>query len=652
MLRLQRVTLRGQLTIIMALSAPTRSATLLAAKRGVIVNLINDQTSDSTFEIVSVIEKTFTVLGAAPYVDATTGNVTIPNCGFFTDGNGALIPDLSNIQAKFVDGYSGLVAGDKVLYYQDTTTGIYHIEKAKSVTGQMTDYAYVVTAAAYAMTFGGTLYFDSGLPNVSTISNPSPIQKFGPVITNHNQDATAWLDDNGSVVYVKLNAATAATTYGVVLNYTYYGLLSNSAQVRLLKQDGTIGIYNVAPNNLGVVSNQGIGGTTEFSSVDTSGAAGDTGVLAQYILLANNTVSVIGNVAPATTPYINTGLSADYGAGSTALSATIGGVLQLSPTTPVFYYDTASPYSATNMGYVTIGYAKTVARTAAAPATSITYILAAGTNTIAAVLFKTNDKLVTGGYAYRLSNVATGSVINGIQYYDYPCYVDGVYKTLRSALPALFNGTGLFYYTTDASGNVIASAQVTTPVNTIFNTNNAMPNAIYSDHFNIGGLPTAKDYVTNSATMYYDVIYDSITGLAINVVASTLSTNCRVMYVQTDSITGYATAVYFDANPGVAYIAAAAPVIVTANTVAATATLVSVDSKTNIATYSVTFSGTSSAATTATLVNGIWGTAAGSWVNATATTLTLTTTTDSAATITFSVQLTGNGAPAPTITLS
>jgi hypothetical protein len=101
------------------------NSTDLSAIKGVVVKLISTDT-DSKAEAVLVVEKTAAYLSSAPIVNSTNSTVTIAGV-------------LSSVSTSKVEGFSDLASGDVVLWYKDNA-GNYHLEKATSAAGSMSNH--------------------------------------------------------------------------------------------------------------------------------------------------------------------------------------------------------------------------------------------------------------------------------------------------------------------------------------------------------------------------------------------------------------------------------------------------------------------------------------------------------------------------------
>jgi hypothetical protein len=216
----------------------------IASKKGVIVEFV-DNDFDSKADKVILIEKTVGKLAAAPGVSAA-GMVSIPGV------------TATALPASQITYPTGLVKGDIVLYHTTIEDGIRvtHVEQPKTVTGTMTAYNNIDKA----ITFGGAIYPVSGLDytfKFDTLNNS--LDKFILATNgNYNLGATGYLDDNGDLVQIILDAA-AAKNYLVVLglaggldaesntqgtwNYSYV------VQAQVVLTDGSTKIINISKVN-------------------------------------------------------------------------------------------------------------------------------------------------------------------------------------------------------------------------------------------------------------------------------------------------------------------------------------------------------------------------------------------------------------------
>ena len=498
-----------------------------AQHKGVTVQLIKTD-GDNFIDIVNVTEKEVLKLGAAPVVNATTGNVTIPG-----------IPGLTDYKASYVLGYSGLAAGDWVLWYRDAY-GTYHIDKAQSITGQMTSftpgpnlgYGWLDT-----MTFGGALKFNTGLIYTATDAMDYPIYTFANGnIAAFNADATAWLDDGGNVIYVKTNAAAPTFACGIVIDYQYYPSLlnmPNMAMVKIFKEDGTVGTYYVAGNNLGIVRNQ----SADF---DFTGAV--YGYLCKYLVDSAGKVTLISATnadgTPNTTYYTDV-LANDYAAKATALDNVTDDV-QLSAASKVFYFDTSAAYNAvTNPAYVTTGTANTALVVAG---TDVSFFAPNPSFKVAdGVLFDVLQPVYTGNnYAYVVWPGVSTSVVNGVNEYTYMVYVNGAYSPLKSYSATEFAGSGLWCYKVDSNGYVLpGTSDQTTRITNLA----GAAGVITAVTGNYISYDLTSSVVIDSNTKYYFVSTSPVPFGTVT--ASTLAVGYNIEYVQMGATA--AAAIYFTA---------------------------------------------------------------------------------------------------------
>ncbi len=487
-------------------TASTAAAITAINGRGVIITFINND-ADALADTVLCINKTVTVLSSAPIVNATSGNVTIPDV-------------CTNALPGTVSGYDGLVAGDVILWYVDSY-GVTNIELADSVTGTMTAYN---NANASATVNGETMRNTGLAPSAAT----TLVTLGGWAAAGmYNVDSTFYLDDNGSVVYIKSNVAVPANEYGLVLDYAYYGSFANAAQVKLFTQDGTMGIYDVAAGTTGIVPDQ----TTTYIT------PGSTGYLCRYVEYADGTVSLFATDVTGAAITTATALTAAYGAGDTTFTDASPGTYTITSTTPVFYFDPTVALGAGNYPAVTTGFAST---NAAIIGDTVSYGQTAAAGYTAGVLFEFSATVsATTGYAY-VMNVGFNTVPqSGVNYYEYTVYVDGAVTTLTSLDATLFGATGLWLYTTDAAGYVNTTAVPATIIDEsgAVDTVSAIGAATFS--YNAG----ANTYVTDSNTAYYWIT--TSVGVETGMVANPLAVGYDIEWVQVDSVTGVAEAVYY-----------------------------------------------------------------------------------------------------------
>ena len=235
--------------IVAAQAAAVADANDIAVRRGAIVNLV-DRNFDGHADKVVIILKTASRMTADPVVNAVSGAVTL---------NGVTAPSGSSVFAMRPTPRlvypSDLKSRDVVLYHTNGW-GITIVEHAESADGQMTQYSNTTRLVA----FGGSPYAFSGL---DTSRVPFAYQSFTNDNNNYNEDATAYFDDNGSVVAIILGAPPALR-YLVVTEFGS-GALLNRANV--IFADGT-------RKTIDVVSLDG--GTTALTG--TTGAAFQTAV--------------------------------------------------------------------------------------------------------------------------------------------------------------------------------------------------------------------------------------------------------------------------------------------------------------------------------------------------------------------------------------
>lgn len=400
------------------------SDTAFAGKVGWIIDLI-DTNYNGKVDIVAVTAKSVATLSNDAYV-SSTGLVYVPGV-------------VSAKDKSLVVGYEGLKKDDVVLFYEDKSTGIFHIEKARMVTGQLT------SGSAYSLTFAGNFYSQSALNNVDS-------NLFASIVSdgaNFNVDATVWLDNSGAIV--KFKTGTPATLpYGVVIGYAYYGF-AQEAQVRIVKEDGTIGTYYVAPGASGVVEED-----PDFKKLESEAPYG---ILVKYAFTDDGKIVLTKAAEKAQ-------LTNKYEAKGTTLTSTEG-KLHISSSTKVFYFDVTKPYKASgddkNTVAVTTGFSNTADALAE---TNVYYFLVPNSsNVLAAVLIGTDGSEVgkTSKYLFATAySTPNTSYDKGVPVYTYNVYVNGVFTQLKSYRNDLFinpdNGlttAGIYKYDVNEKGYIL-----------------------------------------------------------------------------------------------------------------------------------------------------------------------------------------------------
>jgi hypothetical protein len=273
-----------------------------------------------------------------------------------------------------------------------------------------------------------------------------------------NKSATFYVDDNGSIIYIKADKATTTTSYALDLDYYYHGgLASPSAEAKLFLSDGTMGIYNVAPNAVtGLVPDQS--GTFDFR----------TGWLdwpsAYLVTCTTHTDGTVDLVANETYDSLNT----DFEGGQTDVDG-VADDYQITTATHVFYYELWADYGdylytdsagvdVYNYPTVTIGFADTEDVVAG---NWMDYIEQGSTGYLKAVLFSYGTYLNSSSTYAWLSDeepVITGPL--GAETYTYTVYIDGVKTTLESYINFDYlDNNELYKFILDSNGMIIAETQ-------------------------------------------------------------------------------------------------------------------------------------------------------------------------------------------------
>jgi hypothetical protein len=412
-------------------------------KRGAIITLI-DTDSDGKYNVVTAVVKTVIKLASAPVV--SNGFVTVPGV-------------CNKTEEELVDGYKGLAKNDYVLYYEDAATDVIHITKATTVQGSITGTMVNSGIQLSYATIGGKMVFNSGLVAFDgSKSLPTFINS-----NNLNNDVTAYLDDAGCVVAIVADDESAAKTYGLVLDYNYpSSSLSSTAYVRLLKQDGTVSVYQQALEGDGSVEDLGY----VFEDASGNPLPNQTAYLVAYTINSDGKIVIDEDkyAVPSTTAIAGV-LSPAYDAdGNASMVSITDGVnpantYYISSSTKVFYFNNDLGYGDTilsngerNDGSVTTGFENTIDADE-----DVIYILKAGSNTIIdAILFDSDESVSsTSSFAYTVwGGGGAKKTVNGTDYWDYGVYIDGQYKVLTGTEDGLFPAGGVYKYKLNAQGYV------------------------------------------------------------------------------------------------------------------------------------------------------------------------------------------------------
>lgn len=435
------------------------------SERGMSTTLV-DTDNDGLANKVLLVEKTVTVLAADATVNST-GNITIPGI-------------CTNKDKTLIDGaYADMDKGDVVLSYYDTQ-GVYHVEEATKVTGQMT------SGSAGMITFAGNLYFGSGLPGVLANSQLSAVTGNQ---NNFNANATVWLDNAGAVVSFKLDTA-AASNFAMLVGYRY-DAISGSAAAQIVKADGTVASFTIAADASGTVPNQ----ASKFPTLVAATPSG--GYLVSYVIGTDGKLSI----TPAGT--------ADTVAAYTAKSALVGAVTAnktyyITSSTQVFYFDTTKAFDNTvdaQKVTATIGLNSTVE---CAGSTGISYYLIPGSgNVLGAIVFtKAATVSSSSNFAYvaHWAMSAPSVTYSGsIPTYTYNVWVNGEAKQLKASYGNFFGTAGLYKYDIGSNGYITGTP---TKVSTLIYD---ATTGIDVTKVDTGYVALANNvtYLTNASTQYY-----------------------------------------------------------------------------------------------------------------------------------------------------
>jgi len=486
-----------------ALTGDSAKADVYTIRKGVIVNFINTD-FDAKVEKISITEKNVAKVGANPYVSPVTGQVTIA-------GVGDQVFDKDKVVYP-----ADLASNDWVLFYKDAS-GVTRIEKATVVKGEMTS----ANTTYKTITFAGNSYAESGLVEADTV-----VPAFYSNVNNFNVAATAYLDNNGDIVYIKADDATGpATTYGLLVGYHFEKsdgyFTPASAKALLYTADGKVAVYSVAADPAtGVVKDQ----TSEFSG---------NANLVSYRINSDGEVTLTAVESKDT-------LAAEYTARNATMSLTTKGNIYITSDTKVIYFDASKSYDPeVNLAKFVTGFGNT---STAAKSTNVTYVIKNGSTNVADVVFVSvapAEVEIPGQYAYVHSIVRGESkrIVDGVEYYDYVVFVNGAVTTLTSKKSGLFKDPGLYKYTLNAEGYV-ASALAEAAIDG--------GKVTYVDTGFVGYKDgeESKSVPVTASTKYYLVSPSGISEAPI--AASTTYVNYNIVGVEVaDEV---ATAIYFTIN--------------------------------------------------------------------------------------------------------
>ena len=185
----------------------------LESQKGVVFTFV-DTNNNGKANLVYVSDRTVTTLtgDAATKEEGGKTIVNVPGISGLAFSN--------SVETKDVIGYEGLKEDDVVLWYRDGQTNDYIIEKAQTVTGDLT----AIKDNKY--TINGTAYEASGMATTP----------FSSITTaNLNKQVQVWLDASGYVVKAEA-VEEAALPYALVVNYD--NMTMAGQMTKLLTADG------------------------------------------------------------------------------------------------------------------------------------------------------------------------------------------------------------------------------------------------------------------------------------------------------------------------------------------------------------------------------------------------------------------------------
>ena len=220
--------------------------TTLDDKTGVTFTFV-DNTADGKADLVYVDNRTVATITGAVTTKTEGGKTLISVPGVLGYGN--------NVESKDVIGYEGLAKDDVVLWYKDGQTNQYIIEKAETVTGNLTS----IKGGDY--TVAGTAYKASGLVTnaFASIGNG-----------NLNKQVQIWLDNSGYVVKA-VEVEDGTLPYALVLEYDVPTIAGQ--MTKLLTADGQTLVgnaqYKSNGNDLDMVANGATSGQVNVTEGQT-----------------------------------------------------------------------------------------------------------------------------------------------------------------------------------------------------------------------------------------------------------------------------------------------------------------------------------------------------------------------------------------------
>ena len=531
---------------------------------GVIVKLVNTD-SDAKAETVQVIKKAVAKLSGDPVV--SNNMVTI-----------SAIPGLSSVSAVKVPGYDTLKDKDVVLWYKNTTTGTYYIDKATSVTGMVNNYVSSTSA-----TLEGTTYKYTGLVTGATLTGLQTTVQDAAGLA----DTTLFLDDGGYICYaVQATSISTATNYAFVYSTADSGY---STQAKIVLSDGTTSVVTVDPTSTALYQGGASVTVNAFYKYAVTAAGNYVFTAVPVDPLGTGVVGTATVVDDAATPAVDESKVVYQNAylGSSAatkqitkgdayyLTQTTGGAattptLANSSTVFVYKYSATATYAYTGIANAPTFIANEGAADAGGTVLENIYSLYLGgkaifvyggnTGTTASVTNPFTPTTTTGDWVYIMSANKTVNYVSAtLTTYTYQAFVNGTVGTVTvesSKDAATFNGaTGLYQVTGyDANGYVTiatASGGATTPVTVtvaaLAGDTLTISGGVVADGTNTRVLNSSAKiwFVDKTAAATTGVIVYEITGAQATALDST---GAVVDYVQSATDTSITAVYIYDTN--------------------------------------------------------------------------------------------------------
>ncbi|MBP1736275.1 MAG: hypothetical protein H6Q60_156 [Oscillospiraceae bacterium] len=198
---------------------------------GTVVSLVDvadssdDYSTDGKIDMIVITDKSIGTVD--------DDGVTVDDDTVSIDG----ISDITDIDTENVVYPSDLAADDVVLYSYNEKTETYYVEKAQSISGELTG---ITSNSKY--TVNGTKYVESGLVETAGDAGLSDLS-IGDAVT-------FYLDNNSDVVVAELTSDSISNYAAVIdADWVNYSLKSTYLEAKLLFADGTTDVVTIDEYN-------------------------------------------------------------------------------------------------------------------------------------------------------------------------------------------------------------------------------------------------------------------------------------------------------------------------------------------------------------------------------------------------------------------